>query len=264
MKNELWGGLPRAAVVLGAAGAAMLLGAASAAMLLGAAGAARAQSLTIDDFTTGPTSIELNGSRQSNDLEKVTHQRGSGILGGKRLTSLLMQQVDNLWLQNANVQVKPANANTPAAFVFSEGYQVDSIGAMSWGYSSDPKHQLKPHVDLTPYDRIRASFLSVNGNVDYVFDAFNADTNNFDEWACDVPASQVPITVDMPFANGEGTLDFSNVAALYAEFESFNQGGQDFAITSLQFMPAGTPPADVTCPPVGPKRRTPPRLAPEP
>jgi hypothetical protein len=244
MRNEFCGGLLGAAIVLGAASAA------------------HAQTLTIDDFTTGPTSIELNGSHQAKDLFKLTHQEGSGILGGKRLTSLFMQQVDNLWLQNSNLQVKQATANTPAAFVFSEGYGVDSIGSMNWGYGSTPKHQLKPHVDLTPYDRIRATFQSVNGDVDYIFEAFNADTNNADEWACDVPPSANPITVDMPFANGNGNLDFSNVAALYAEFESINQGGQDFAITSLQFMPPGTPPADVTCPPVGANRREPPKLAP--
>ncbi len=233
----------------------------SAAIVLGAAGAARAQTLTIDDFTTGPVSIELNGSRQVNNLEKVTHQRGSGILGGKRLTSMQMQQDDNLWLQNSDLQVKPATANTPAALVFSEGYQVDSVATISWGYGSTPEHQLKPHVNLTPYDRIRATFQSVNGYVDYIFAAYNADTTKADEWACNVPPSANPITVDMPFANGVGNLDFSDVAALFAEFESVYQGGQDFAITSLQFMPPGTPPADVTCAPIGMDRHSPHRLA---
>jgi hypothetical protein len=52
------------------------------------AGAARAQSLTVDDFTTGPVSIQFNGIKQKGDLAKSTAQKGSGILGGSRQTQL--------------------------------------------------------------------------------------------------------------------------------------------------------------------------------
>ena len=218
-----------------------------------AAGAARAQSLTIDDFTTGPVSIQFNGIKQKGDLAKNTAQKGSGILGGSRQTQLVLDLTGNPWLQNAGVQIKPATANTPAALVFGEQYQVDAVPGVLYGYYEDPKKQLH-NLDLTPYDRIRATFVSVNGDLDYVFQAFNTDFLQNEEWACDVPASTTQLLVDMPLANGEGDLDFTKVAALAAEVESSGQGGQDFALAKLEFVPASAPPGDVTCPPIGEAR----------
>jgi hypothetical protein len=233
-----------------------------AALLAASAGlcltrSAQAQSLTIDDFTTGPVSIQFNGEKQQTDLSKNTVQKGKGILSGKRQTQLVLDLGGNPWLQNAGVQIKPANANTPAAMVFGEQYQVDAVPAVLYGYYEDPGKQLH-NLDLTQYDRIRATFLSVNGYLDYVFQAFNTDFTHNDEWACDVPESTTLLVVDMPLANGRGDLDFTNVAALTAEVESSGQGGQDFAIAKLELVPASAPPGDVTCPPIGTARHMPP------
>ena len=228
----------------------------AAATTLCAAGAAHAQSLTIDDFTTGPVSIQFNGVKQKGDLSKNTAQRGSGILGGARQTQLVLDLNDNAWLQNAGVQIKPATGTTPAALVFGESYQVDAVPAVLYGYYQDPKKQIKD-LDMTQYDRIRATFIGLNGDIDYVFQAFSGDFTTNEEWACDVPTSRFQIVVDMPIANGEGDVDFAHVRALSAEMESSGQGGQDFALAKLELVPASTPPGDITCPPVGDARHKP-------
>jgi hypothetical protein len=225
-------------------------------LLACAATAARAQSLTIDDFTTGPVSIQFAGAKQTTDIDKVTSQKGSGIIGGLRSTILSLQLDNNPYLQNAGMQIRPATATAPAALVFGEGFDVDARIDMTYGYNISPKKQLK--LDLTPYDRFRATFAGFNGFDDFVTQAYSGtDLGAVSEWACDVPATVATFTVDMPFANAVGNADLSKVTALAYVFQSSGQGGQDFGLTKLEAVTADTPPGDVTYAPMGMARAAP-------
>jgi hypothetical protein len=217
-----------------------------------AAGAARAQSLTIDDFATGPVAIAVTGAKQTTDFVKLTTQKGSGIVGGVRATQLAVPLAGNIFGQNAFLQIKPATAVAPAGLFFGGGFQVDNRLDMSYGYSENPK-KLLHNVNLTPYDRIRLTFSGVNGTVDFVFEIWSNIGGTFtgEDWNCDLaPSTQsnwpaTEFTVDLPFNEVSGPVDFTDVKSLYVVLESAGQGGQGYGLEKIEAVSGGT--ADMVC-----------------
>jgi hypothetical protein len=213
------------------------------------AGAGWAQSLTIDDFTTGPVSIQFVGAKQTGDLSKVTRQKGNGILGGVRVTEYAMSLKGNVFAQNAGLTIRPATQVAPAGLVVGSGFQSDTRVDMSYGYST--KHL---NVDLTPYDRLRVTFSGLNGALDFDFEIWSTIGGTFTgaDWNCDLeqpngqsdwPATE--FTVDLPLADVSGPVDFQHVQAFYLVAQSAGQGGQDFGIEKIEAVSGGE--ADVTC-----------------
>jgi hypothetical protein len=218
------------------------------AMLI-AAGAAQAQSLTIDDFTTGPVSIQFVGAKQTGDMSKVTRQKGSGILGGLRVTQYAMPLAANVFQQNAGLTIKPATQAAPAGLFVGSGFQADTRVDMSYGYST--KHL---NVDLTPYDRLRLTFSGQNGQTDFEFEVWSTIAGVFTgaSWNCDLqqPNGQsnwpnTEFTVDLKLADISGPVNLPAVQAFYLVAESAGQGGQDFGIEKIEAVSGGQ--ADITC-----------------
>ncbi len=217
------------------------------ALLLGAAVQARAATSTlplIDDFTTGPVTIEFNGAKQSTDFVKTVYASGAHIVGGKRQTSFEVPLAGNPFRLNAQLQIKGKTASAPAALTTVNGFQMSTRIDISYG-----NYVLKPlNVDLTPYDRFRVHFLALDGDQDLVMQTFPSVTPAGEgEWGCSLPSSPYyPVVVDLPFANSPGAA-LSSVS----EIGVVSQGGAygyEVGISYIEVVKAGTPPADITCP----------------
>jgi hypothetical protein len=215
--------------------------------LIGATAGARAATTTlplIDDFSTGPVSINLNGAGQTADLVKTVSVTGAHILGGARLVSFELPVTGNPFRLNAQLQIKGKTASAPAALTTAAGFQMSSRIDMAYGnYVNKP---LK--VDLRPYDRFRVHFLALDGDQDIVLQTFPAGTPAGEgEWGCSLASSPYhPVVVDLPFANSPGA-----VFASISEIAVISQGGAygyETGISSIEVVKKGTPPADITCP----------------
>jgi hypothetical protein len=217
---------------------------------LGFGGPALAQTLPlIDDFTTGPMSIVFNGAKQTGNLIKQTSQHGSHILGGKRVTQLAMQLAGNPYLQSADLQVNTGNADQslPAALVNSSGYVASTDTIWWYGEFEDVGKPL--NVDLTPYDRIRVTFASISGGINFDIEAWSANDKET-VFNCGMMNSESTLVVDFPLANGLGNADLANVTGLLFETEEGGvYAGYNYGISSIQMVTPGTPPGDITCGP---------------
>jgi hypothetical protein len=106
------------------------------------------------------------------------------------------------------------------------------------------------HADFTPYDRFRVHFVGINGTLNFNILAFTS--TSWLQFGCNLAPTFVPTTVDLPFANGVGPgVTWSSIDTMDFIFQSSGEGGQDFAISLLELVPAGTAPGDVTCGPIG-------------
>jgi hypothetical protein len=195
----------------------------------------------IDDFSTGPVTINLNGAGQTADLVKTVSTSGARIVGGKRQTSFELPVSGNPFRLNAQLQIKGATASAPAALTTAGGFQMSSrIDIVYGNYVDRPLN-----VDLRSYDRFRVHFLALDGDQDLVLQTFAAAGDG--EWGCSLSSSPYyPVVVDFPFANSPG-------AALFpvTEIALISQGGAygyEAGISYIEVVPAGTPQADITCP----------------
>jgi hypothetical protein len=224
------------------------IGAVTAGLACG--GQALAQTLPlVDDFTPGPMSIVFNGAKQTGDLIKQTSQNGSHILGGKRFTQLELQLGGNPYLQSADLQVKTGNANLPlpAALVSSSGYAAASNPIWWYGEFGDVGKPLD--VDLTPYDRIRVTFASISGGINFDIEAWSANDKET-IFNCGMMNSETTLVVDFPLANGLGNANLADVTGLLFETEEGGvSAGYNYGISSIQMVAPGTPPGDITCGP---------------
>ena len=223
-----------------------------------AADLAHAQSLPlIDDFTTGPVLININGETQTHNVLKRTTQSGANILGGRRSVWVYLNLSGNTYLQNATFQIKPATATSPAAAIASEGFQTDIVPQLFYGIADGVGTQ-SLHADLTVYDRIRVTFAGISQGAQFVPEAWSGSNSTL--WSCGLGQSLVGETVDVPLANGGintgSGANFAAIDGLFFEWENYGVEGNDLAITRIEMEPAGTPPADFTCPPyVAPQRK---------
>jgi hypothetical protein len=219
--------------------------------LCAASNVAHAQSLPlIDDFTTGPLLINLNGESQTRNLLKKTTQTGANILGGTRNTWVYLNLAANPYRQNATFQIKQATANSLAAAIESEGFQTDIVPQLFYGIADGVGTQ-SLHANLTVYDRIRVTFAGISQGVQFVPEAWSGSNSTL--WSCGLGQSLVGETLDIPLVNGGintgSGANFAAIDGLFFEWENNGYEGNDLAITRIEMEPAGTQPANITCPP---------------
>lgn len=206
--------------------------------------------LTIDNFATGATSITLNGAHQTGALSKSVFKNATGAIGKARNTYIAIQDPsENIFDQNASLQIKAATALAPAALVESNGYDIDSVTQLDYGaIASIPGGTTVPplNLNLAPYDRVRVHFYSISTS-----DAINLNVllytgTVFTQLACNIPASEQAIAVDFPFVGAPGNANPGEIDSILFQFQAYY--GTTFGVTSIEFVPPGAPPADVTCP----------------
>jgi hypothetical protein len=213
---------------------------------------AHAQSLppiTIDDFTTGPTALTIDGAQQTANIVDQRARTGAHahLIGGVRLSSLDLTLVDNVYRQNAQMTIAPARGGALASAVFGQGFATDAVFGMNYGTAAGPTGK-SLHANFSGYDRFRVHFIGVSGGIDMTILAYTG--TGYTEWGCNIPGVLVPTVVDYPFANGSGSG--ANLAALDGlVFQSENASAQasTLGISRIEVVPAGTPAADITCPP---------------
>lgn len=215
-----------------------------------ASGAASAGELpTIDDFTTGPTSIVFNGATQTGTLTKTTYEEGSTILGGLRSTYMTLGPSSNPYGQNAQLRVKGKTVLAPAALVISQGFQSDVLVEIDYGSDAGSNGKAL-NANFTPYDRIRVHFLGVSSGLNFVIEASTGI--GLTEWACNFGQSGTAFTADFPLANGasvNGGANLASVGGLLFQFQGAGVLGNDVGISLIEMVTPGTPPADITCGP---------------
>jgi hypothetical protein len=198
----------------------------------------------IDDFSTGPVSINLNGAGQTADLVKTVSSSGARIVGGERQTIFQLSASGNPFRLNAQLQIKAKTSSAPAGLTTAGGFQMSSRIDINYG-----NYVLKPlNVDLRPYDRFRVHFLALDGDQDIVIQTFpSVEPSGEGQWGCSLPSSPYhPVVVDLPFANSPG-------AVLYpvSQISIISQGGAygyEVGISYIELVKKGTPKADITCP----------------
>jgi hypothetical protein len=227
---------------------AMLCGVLLLGVTTGARAAAPPTLPLIDDFTTGPVSINLNGSGQTADLVKTVSASGAHILGGQRQISFELPLTGNPFRFNAQLQIKAKTSSAPAGLTTAGGFQMSSRIDMEYGnYVNKPLN-----IDLRPYDRFRVHFLALEGDQDLVMQTFPSVTPAGEgEWGCSLVSSPYhAVVVDLPFANSPGA-----VLSSVSEIAVISQGGAygyETGISYIEVVKKGTPPAAVTCPAITP------------
>lgn len=196
-----------------------------------------AQNLTIDNFSTGPYKKQLaSGTNQ-------TSQAGT-MLGGSRLTDFLVCDpvpCHTVFKQTASFQILPNKKGT-SALIQSAGYKTFPRLVVEYGVATPL------HLNLSgSYDRLRVNFDGIDQVLNFNILAFS--DGGYNQTACNLLPSTNPVSVDFPlidFANSGG--DFTDVTRLLFEFQSGSAiGGNDWAVTSFEALPASAPPADVVC-----------------
>jgi hypothetical protein len=204
--------------------------------------AARAQIVTIDDFSTGAyhqTPLLLG---QSHSI-----QTGS-MVGGSRqiLFSICTPPCSNPFEQPSWFEVRPSSTiGVPSALIMTSGYYMSPGITLTYGLSTPL------NLDVTSFganDRFRLSFHGANAplRVDLVV----RSGARYVDFVCAIPftgLAALPLTVDLPFnAFPAKGLDFSHVDLI----QLVNLGGNgvvdvDFALASLRAVPAS--PATFAC-----------------
>jgi hypothetical protein len=211
---------------------------------------AHAQTLpVVDDFTTGPVLININGQAQTKNLLKKTTQTGAHILGGTRTLWENLHLSDNPFKQNLTVQIAPATSTAPAAFIYSEGYGADSVPQLFYG-RADGVGAASLNADLTPYVSLRVTFLGIQSAVQFDWETWSGSNSTL--YGCGLLETFTGETVDFPLANGQvNTGTGANLAAvdgLFFESQDGSVAGGGYAISQIAFVTASAPPADYVCP----------------
>jgi hypothetical protein len=180
-------------------------------------------------------------------------QYGS-MLGNSRVTRLIQcppAQCNGhgLFKRPVSFQIEGTTESAPAALVYSSGYKSDSHLDVLYGKSAPL------NLDLAPaYDRIRLNFDGADGFLNlnivvYTNGLYSASGCNLADHTY-----AKPFSVDFPFSDftaGKGTegADFRNltqIALVFGNSEGLD-GGEDFAVTSVEAIRTGAPAADITC-----------------
>jgi hypothetical protein len=201
-----------------------------------AASAAGAQ-ITIDDFTTGAYQspefkIGVHASSQNGNMLGLNRSSGLTICKGKPCGL-------NPSGQPISYAFLPATASAPAAMVQSAGYGASPRFEVGYGFGA-PMDK-----DLGSADRIRITFLGLNGTMNFNLQIFTG--TSYGQNGCNLAASTVPLTVELPYSGFVGPgFDKSHVNLLNFIFQNGNViGGINFAIGSIQAVNGGKPGAIV-------------------
>jgi hypothetical protein len=212
--------------------------------------------LIIDDFTTGSYSATLTGNSPTKVSYKVIDAKTA--IGGKRALYMGLQANANALQQNAHIEVAKPAATIPAALIFDEGLYEAALVQDNYGTELGSGSPPSLHANFSPYDRFRVIFIGVAGGTDFNILAFNSPSFVYTQWACDILNTFSPHTVvDFPFANGTPAghtsgVNFADISGLIFEFENYGiYSSMQFGISKIELVPAGTPPGDITCPPIG-------------
>jgi len=200
--------------------------------------------LVLDNFSTGAY------RKQFASGDDVNVQTGS-MIGGHRETAFLVCPpgpcgVSNRFGQSASMQIRPATKFAPSALVYSAGYKVFPRVDVVYGSAAPLNLALAP-----TYDRIRVHFDGNDLVLNFNIVAFTAGL--YSQTGCNLLPSIGPVSIDFPlldFSPGSGTpgADFNNITSIDFIFQSGSAvGANDWAVTSFEAIPAGTPPAPITC-----------------
>jgi hypothetical protein len=184
--------------------------------------AAAAQSLTIDDFTTGPHRVTLRREAQERDV-----QRGS-MAGGFRHTR---------FLSAFNPLHRPASLQIGRGWVFVEA-GVKAFHRLELTYGVDAKGGAAPlNLDLSAYDRFRLRFAASDlmQNINVV--VFTHDGVGRAQLGFNQAPGPEPFDLDFPFADFVdqlGEADFSDVDHIVVVIQDGNAfGSSDYALTGF-------------------------------
>jgi hypothetical protein len=194
--------------------------------------------LVLDDFSTGPYQKTLTSGADTN------LQFGS-MLGNSRVTSLnicppAQCNGHGLFKQSTSFQIEGTTKSAPAALVYNSGYKTEGYLDVLYGKSAPL------NLDLASgYDRIRLNFDGADGFVNLNIVVY---TNGlFSSIECNLADHSYarPFSVDFPFSDFTAGADFRDVTQIALVFG--NSEGGNFAVTSVEAIPARAPAADITC-----------------
>jgi hypothetical protein len=206
--------------------------------------------LVLDDFSTGTYQKTLTSGADTNI------QYGS-MVGGSRVTALNICPPAQCnahgggptFNQPASFQIKSKTNSAPAALVYSSGYKTDGYLEVLYGKNAPLNLDLASN-----YTRIRLNFDGADGFVNlhiviYTNGLYSTNGCNLADHIYGKPFSVDFLLTDFTPGNDAAGADFSNltqIALLLANSEGVH-GGEDFAVTSVEAIPAGAPKADITC-----------------
>jgi hypothetical protein len=207
----------------------------------GAVSFTHAQTLTLDDFSSGSYKKTLPTNKAVSDHNVQT----GTMVGGSRDTFYIVcaqvpcNPAENPFAQSATVQIRPKKGRVPAALVFSSGYKIVPDLQVFYGLAA----QLQ--LDLTAYDRLRVTFDGLTQIVNFNLQLYSPTGNG--QLGCNLPPlTALSFTEDFPLADfvpGTGTtIDLRNISLVALLTES-----GEYAITRFEAVPASEPPATFTC-----------------
>jgi hypothetical protein len=199
--------------------------------------AMRGQTLNIDNFKTG------SGKIGPLTTTKVTaSQTGTGIVGGTRTTTL-DQTGGSEFDQPSTVQFRPSSkTSVPSAMIWTNGYKAYPRIDLVYGSATSLG------LNLSAYDRIRVTFNGLQQELNFNLEAWDA-SNVYGTCGINLSYYLTTFTVDFPLSaiTGVGTVNWSNIASFDFIFQGGYDGSPNLALTSIQAIPASTPPGTVTC-----------------
>ncbi len=213
--------------------------------------------LLLDDFSTGLYQKTLKSGTDNN------LQSGS-MIGGSRETTFFacVPKSCGTWNrfgQPSSFQVRAKTKITRSALVFNAGYKAQSDLIVGYGFSDPMNLNL-----AASYDRLRVNFDGADQAVNFNMTVWSNGGELWSTIGCNLapPGYGTPFSADFPFADfapGGGTsgASFSDINYVVFEFDAAQGplGGEDWAVTSLQAIPIGAPPANITCNGPGPESR---------
>ena len=189
-------------------------------------GSARADSVILDDFTTGAYSKSLHCGEHS-------AFRNGTMIGGVRNTFFQVPCGDgaNPFDQTASLEILK---DGPLAF--GAGIRVFHRVEVLYGFDKGGFTPL--NLDLTGFDRLRVKFDSNDLVLNFNVVVLMQDGTSRVQAACNLQPGTLPFNVDLRFAEDfatqTGTPDWSDVDAVDIIFQSGSAiGANDYAVTAF-------------------------------
>jgi len=188
---------------------------------------ARAQSLVVDNFTTGNHEVTLRSGVE-------THVQSGSMIGGFRQTHFLVADgAGNPFNQTGTLDIRPGGP-----MVVDMGTRV--FHRLEVYYGVGPDGAIAPlNLNLSGFDRFVVNFDCSDSVLNFNLQIFSDSGATYSTLGYNLDPNQDPFSVDFPFASFKGEANFSDVDLIVLIFQAGNvMGAQDFAITSLS---AATP-----------------------
>jgi hypothetical protein len=194
-----------------------------------APGQANAQSLLIDDFTTGSYQADAYPSAPD------SHFQSGVMLGGTRGTYLSTTSA-------LPQHQRPASLSIPQGgpLILETGFQVTHRLELLYGWNSSGTGS-PLNLDARGYNRIRVSFDGLDQTENFNIVLWSADGARYYQLGINVPGLARSFCVDFPFDNfGSGGLpetDRADIDFMAFIFQTGSaMGGTDFAIRSVSLI----------------------------